>query len=64
MIQNERQYKTTQTKLKELEEASVNMELENSILHPRQILSQKNSYNKITGTLKQELIEYEELKSG
>jgi HTH-type transcriptional regulator / antitoxin HipB len=64
MIQNERQYKVTQTKLKELEQASANIELEDPSLHPRQILSQKNSYNKIIGTLKQELCEYEELKSG
>jgi HTH-type transcriptional regulator / antitoxin HipB len=64
MIQNERQYKVTQTKLKELEQASVNIELEDPSLHPRQILSQKNSYNKIIGTLKQDLAEYEELKSG
>jgi HTH-type transcriptional regulator / antitoxin HipB len=64
MIQNERQYKVTQTKLKELEQAAANVEIEDFSLHPRQILSQKNSYNKIIGTLKQELAEYEELKSG
>jgi HTH-type transcriptional regulator / antitoxin HipB len=64
MIQNERQYKVTQTKLKELEQASANIELDDPSLHPRQTLSQKNSYNKIIGTLKQELAEYEELKSG
>jgi HTH-type transcriptional regulator/antitoxin HipB len=64
MIQNERQYKVTQTKLKELEQAAANVEIEDSSLHPRQILSQKNSYNKIIGTLKKELAEYEELKSG
>jgi HTH-type transcriptional regulator / antitoxin HipB len=64
MIQNERQYKVTQTKLRELEQASASVELEDPNLHPRQILSQKNSYNKIISTLKQELAEYEELKSG
>jgi HTH-type transcriptional regulator / antitoxin HipB len=64
MIQNERQYKVTQTKLKELEQASANIEIDDLSLHPRQILSQKNSYNKIIGTLKQDLAEYEELKSG
>ena len=47
MIQNERQYKVTQTKLRELEQASASVELEDPNLHPRQILSQKNSYNKI-----------------
>jgi HTH-type transcriptional regulator / antitoxin HipB len=64
VIQNERQYKVTQTKLRELEQASTNIDLEDPNLHPRQILSQKNSYNRIIGTLKQELAEYEELKSG
>ena len=61
MIQNERQYKVTQTKLKELERESASVELEDTNLHPRQILSQKNSYNKIIGTLKQEIAEYEVL---
>jgi HTH-type transcriptional regulator / antitoxin HipB len=64
MIQNERQYKVTQTKLRELEQASASVELEDPNLHPRQILSQKNSYDRVIGTLKQEITEYEELKSG
>lgn len=64
MIQNERQYKVTQTKLRELEQASANIDFEDPNLHPRQILSQKNSYARIVGTLKQEIAEYEELKSG
>jgi HTH-type transcriptional regulator / antitoxin HipB len=64
MIQNERQYKVTQTKLRELEQASASVELEDHNLHPRQILSQKNSYDRVIGTLKQEIAEYEELKSG
>jgi HTH-type transcriptional regulator / antitoxin HipB len=64
MIQNERQYKVTQTKLRELEQASTNIDLEDPSLHPRQILSQKNSYNRLIGTLKQEIAEYDELKSG
>jgi HTH-type transcriptional regulator / antitoxin HipB len=64
VIQNERQYKVTQTKLRELEQASANIDFEDPNLHPRQILSQKNSYARIVGTLKQEIAEYEELKSG
>ena len=64
MIQNERQYKVTETKLRELEQVSASVELEDINLHPRQILSQKNSYNQIISTLKQEIAEYEELKSG
>jgi HTH-type transcriptional regulator / antitoxin HipB len=64
VIQNERQYKVTQTKLRELEQASANIDFEDPNLHPRQILSQKNSYARIVATLKQEIAEYEELKSG
>jgi HTH-type transcriptional regulator / antitoxin HipB len=62
VIQNERQCKITQTKLRELEWASANIGFEDPNLHPRQILSQKNSYDRIIGTLKQEIAEYEELK--
>ncbi len=64
MIQNERQYKVTQTKLRELEQASATIPTENASLHPRQILSQTNIYNKVVETLKQEIAEYEQLKSG
>ena len=34
------------------------------LIAPSYLLSQKNSYDRIIGTLKQELAEYEELKSG
>ncbi|MBW4623735.1 MAG: helix-turn-helix domain-containing protein [Cyanosarcina radialis HA8281-LM2] len=64
MIQNERQYKVTQTKLRELEQAAVNVNFSEPNLHPRQALSQKNSYDKLFDRLKQEIAEYEELKSG
>ncbi len=64
MIQNECQYKVTQTKLRELDRVCDGIDIENTSLHPRQILSQKNSYNKIISTLKHEIAEYEELKSG
>jgi HTH-type transcriptional regulator / antitoxin HipB len=64
MIQNERQYKITQTKLKELEQASANIDRADPSLHPRQVLSQINSYEQLINSLKQELAEYEELKSG
>jgi HTH-type transcriptional regulator / antitoxin HipB len=64
MIQNERQYQVTQTKLRELKQASANVNFEDPSLHPRQRLSQKNSRNQIITTLEQEIAEYEELKSG
>ncbi|KJH70701.1 helix-turn-helix transcriptional regulator [Aliterella atlantica] len=64
MIQNERQYKVTQTKLRELEQASVNIDFQDAKLHPRQVLSQKKSYEKLIARLRQEIAEYEELKGG
>jgi HTH-type transcriptional regulator / antitoxin HipB len=64
MIQNERQYKITQTKLKELEQVSANIDRADPSLHPRQVLSQINNYEQLINSLKQELAEYEELKSG
>ena len=64
MIQNEHQYKISQTKLRELEQASANIDFEDSTLHPRQILAEKNSYTKLVDGLRKELIEYEELKNG
>jgi HTH-type transcriptional regulator / antitoxin HipB len=64
MIQNERQYKISQTKLRELEQASANIDFEDPKLHPRQILAEQNSYNKLVNGLRQEIAEYEELKNG
>jgi HTH-type transcriptional regulator / antitoxin HipB len=81
MIQNERQYRITQTKLKEFEGdlAAINPPigslpcLENPDgslaspdpnLHPRQIVGWTNSYNLTIRQLKQEIAEYEQLKSG
>jgi HTH-type transcriptional regulator / antitoxin HipB len=62
MIQNERQYKITQTKLREFEQelAAINP----TQLHPRQVIGWTNSYKLTIGKLKQEIEEYEQLKSG
>jgi HTH-type transcriptional regulator / antitoxin HipB len=81
MIQNERQYRITQTKLKEFERdlAAINPppgslpcqgSPDGSLakpapnLHPRQIVGWTNSYNLTIRQLKQEIAEYEQLKSG
>jgi HTH-type transcriptional regulator / antitoxin HipB len=64
MIQNERQYKITQTKLRELERELAAIDPENSNLHPRQVIGWTNSYNLTIRKLKQEIEEYEQLKSG
>jgi HTH-type transcriptional regulator / antitoxin HipB len=64
MIQNERQYKITQTKLRELERELAAIDPEKSTLHPRQVIGWTNSYNLTIRKLKQEIEEYEQLKSG
>jgi HTH-type transcriptional regulator / antitoxin HipB len=64
MIQNERQYKITQTKLRELELELAAIDPKDSKLHPRQVVGWTNSYNLTIRELKQEIEEYEQLKSG
>ena len=64
MIQNERQYRITQTKLREFEQQLADLDFEDSNLHPRQVIGWRNSYNLTIRELKHELTEYEQLKSG
>jgi HTH-type transcriptional regulator / antitoxin HipB len=64
MIQNERQYRITQTKLREFEQELAAIDPQDPNLHPRQIVGWTNSYNLTIRQLKQELTEYEQLKSG
>lgn len=64
MIQNERQYKITQTKLREFEQELAALDPKNPNIHPRQMIGWTNSLNLIIGELKQEIAEYEQLKSG
>jgi HTH-type transcriptional regulator / antitoxin HipB len=64
MIQNERQYKITQTKLRDLLLDRATIDLPDSDLHPRLILARKNSLNILIGELEQEIAEYDRLKSG
>jgi HTH-type transcriptional regulator / antitoxin HipB len=63
MIQNERQYKITRSKLKELSIDRVTLDLP-SDLHPRQVLARKNSLGILIAELEQEILEYNRLKSG
>jgi len=63
MIQNERQYKITRSKLKELSIDRATLDLPTD-LHPRQILARKNSLGILIGELEQEIAEYDRLKSG
>jgi HTH-type transcriptional regulator / antitoxin HipB len=64
MIQNERQYKITQTKLRALEQDLVLLDSPDPGLHPRQILARRNSLAILISELQQETLEYEQLKSG
>ena len=64
MIQNERQYKMTHTKLREFEQELAAINPQDPNLHPRQILGWTNSLNLTIRQLKQEISEYEQLKSG
>jgi HTH-type transcriptional regulator / antitoxin HipB len=64
MIQNERQYRITQTKLREFEQELAALNPQDPNIHPRQIIGWTNSLNIIIGELKQEVAEYEQLKSG
>jgi HTH-type transcriptional regulator / antitoxin HipB len=64
MIQNECQYRITQTKLREFEQDLADLDPPDPSLHPRQIVGWTNSYNSTIRQLKQELAGYEQLKSG
>ena len=59
MIQNERQYKITQTKLRDLKLDRSTLDLPDSDLHPRLMLARKNSLNILIRELEQEIAEYE-----
>jgi HTH-type transcriptional regulator / antitoxin HipB len=63
MIQNERQYKITQTKLRDLQLDRSTLDL-TSDLPPRLLLARQNSLNILIGELEQEITEYDRLKSG
>jgi HTH-type transcriptional regulator / antitoxin HipB len=64
MIQNERQYRITQTRLREFEAALATVDPNDPKLHPRQVIRRVNSYNLTISELRQEIEEYEQLKSG
>ena len=64
MIQNERQYRVSQTKLRDLEADLAQLDVPDANLHPRQILARRNSLNLLINELRQEIAEYVQLKSG
>ena len=62
MIQNENQYKVTQNKLKDLEQALAKLLQIKDTLHPRQFSSGKNGLQTMIGSLQKEIEEYGALK--
>ena len=62
MIQNEHQYKVTQNKLKDLEQALVELEATKETLHPRQFSSRKKGLQLKIDSLSKEIEEYNGLK--
>ncbi len=64
MIQNERQYKVSQTKLRDLETDLTQLDTPDPSLHPRQVLARRNSLMILINELGQEIAEYSQLKSG
>jgi HTH-type transcriptional regulator / antitoxin HipB len=63
MIQNEHQYRITQTKLREFEQELANINPQAPAIHPRQIIGWTNSLNFTIDKLKKEIAEYEQLKN-
>jgi hypothetical protein len=57
MIQNERQYQITHSKLRDLQLDRATLDLP-SDLHPRQTLARKNSLGILIGELEREIVEY------
>ena len=62
MIQNEHQYKVTQNKLKDLEQALVELSAIENTLHPRQFSSRKKGLQLKIDNLSKEIEEYNSLK--
>ena len=62
MIQNEHQYKVTQNKLKDLEQASVELSAIKNTLNPRQFSSRKKGLQLKIDSLNEEIEEYNSLK--
>lgn len=62
MIQNEHQYKITQTKLRELEKALANLDVNPSNLSPRLLQAEKQGIQVLIDRLRSEIVEYDRLK--
>ena len=63
MIQNEHQYKVTQNKLQDLEQALIELIESKNTLRPRQFSARKNGLELTIENLRQEIAEYDSLKT-
>lgn len=62
MIQNEHQYKVTQTKLRELEKSLLDLDVERSNLSVRLLQAEKKGIQVLIDRLRSEVVEYDNLK--
>ena len=62
MIQNEHQYKVTQTKLRELEQASINLAINSGNLSKQLLQAEKKGIQALIDRLQLEVVEYDDLK--
>lgn len=62
MIQNEHQYKVTQTKLRELEQSLIDLDINSSNLSKRLLQAEKNGVQVLIDRLYSEIVEYDNLK--
>jgi HTH-type transcriptional regulator / antitoxin HipB len=62
MIQNEHQYKVTQTKLRELEQSLIDLDINSGNLAERLLQAEKNGLQVLIDRLGAEIIEYDNLK--
>jgi HTH-type transcriptional regulator / antitoxin HipB len=62
MIQNEHQYKVTQTKVRELEQASIDLDINSGNLSSRLLQAEKNGIQVLIDRLRLEIVEYDNLK--
>jgi HTH-type transcriptional regulator / antitoxin HipB len=62
MIQNEHQYKVTQTKLRELEQSLIDLDINSGNLSKRLLEAEKNGIQVLVDRLCAEIVEYDNLK--
>jgi HTH-type transcriptional regulator / antitoxin HipB len=62
MIQNEHQYKVTQTKLRELEQSLIDLDSNSGNLSARLLLAKKNGVQVLIDRLCAEIVEHDDLK--